>query len=332
MANTVENISGKVVTHLHTPIPSLASGLRSSLRRLVTRLPVISQYLHEYDRRAGLVVELEKTVNQLLQAESNTIPRHFVTSSPTHQNAVDLFPGAWATALPGVQTSGDRVSLDGDLRMADAAQAFGGLEGFKVLELGPLEGAHSCQLEKLGCAEVTAIESKVDSFLRCLVTKNLLNLRTTFLLGDFRHYLNETDKKFDLIVAAGVLYHMTDPVELIYSITQRCDRVYLWTMHFDREVIQGNAGLRFAFRADKEESVERRGFKARYHKRLYENTNTADASFYGGDAPGSIWMELSEIIDCFEHFGFDVVSRNHECANSHGSSISLTFRRRNLAR
>ena len=64
------------------------------------------------------------------------------------------------------------------------------MDGFRILELGPLEGAHTYQLEKLGAAEIVAIEANKEAFLKCLIIKELAQLeRARFLLGDFVTYL-----------------------------------------------------------------------------------------------------------------------------------------------
>ena len=95
------------------------------------------------------------------------------------------------------------------------------LDGMRVLELGPLEGAHTYQLEKLGAASILAIEANADAFLKCLITKEILSLGAAkFVYGDFCEYLKETNEEFDLVFCCGVLYHMSDPIALIESIAK----------------------------------------------------------------------------------------------------------------
>ena len=99
-----------------------------------------------------------------------------------------------------------------------AVDVLGSIEGFRILELGP-RGQHSYQLERLGAASVLAIEASPDLFLKCLITKEILDLKARFLLGDFVQYLESTADEFDLIFVSGVLYHMTD--RCIFSISFR---------------------------------------------------------------------------------------------------------------
>jgi SAM-dependent methyltransferase len=78
-----------------------------------------------------------------------------------------------------------------------------------VLELGPLEGGHSFMFERLGAREVIAIEANPRAYLKCLIIKELLDLRRVrFLCGDFLEYLRADGTDFDLVFASGVLYHM----------------------------------------------------------------------------------------------------------------------------
>lgn len=91
----------------------------------------------------------------------------FLTIPPSEQNAFDLFPTAWSSSFDGVNTSGNFRGTD-DARLAWLFQNVD-LRQKSVLELGPLEAAHTYMLEKAG-ASVLAIESNKGAFLRCLIT------------------------------------------------------------------------------------------------------------------------------------------------------------------
>ena len=85
------------------------------------------------------------------------------------------------------------------------------LRGARILELGPLEGGHTYQFERLGAAELIAIEANVEAYLKCLIVKELVGLRRSrFLLGDFIEYLKLDTTRYDLVFCCGVLYHMRD--------------------------------------------------------------------------------------------------------------------------
>lgn len=174
----------------------------------------------------------------------------FELRRPTPQTALDLFQGRWASdlseVLPGV-TSGATGHFKSDSRptfiLKHFAASGGTLNGMSVLDIGPLEGGHTYQLEQLGAAHIVAIEANSEAFLKCLIVKNALGMnRTEFLLGDILEYLRDTDRNFDLIFCSGVLYHMEDPVELIRLISRHTSRVFLWTHYYTEESRPG--GLR----------------------------------------------------------------------------------------
>jgi hypothetical protein len=64
-----------------------------------------------------------------------------------------------------------------------------------------------------GAAEVTAVEGNRRNFLKCCAVKNQYQLnRTQYILGDCSVYLDQCDRHFDLVIAAGILYHLFDPI------------------------------------------------------------------------------------------------------------------------
>ena len=86
-----------------------------------------------------------------------------------------------------------------DVRIEWAVPQHGGVGGKRVLELGPLDGAHTYMLERFDSAEVVAVEANTHAYLRCLIVKELLEIRRArFLLGDFVEYLRATRDKFDV--------------------------------------------------------------------------------------------------------------------------------------
>ena len=103
----------------------------------------------------------------------------------------------------------------------------GGVRDGRVLELGPLEGGHSFMLQKAGALMVTAIEANVRALLKCLITKEITRLTACeFLCGDFIEYLRRTDTSYDAVLASGVLYHMTEPLELLHRLSTRSPAIY----------------------------------------------------------------------------------------------------------
>jgi SAM-dependent methyltransferase len=108
------------------------------------------------------------------------------------------------------------------------------LRGKTVLELGPLEGGNTILLTKLGVNRVTAVEARVENYVKCCVVKNLFGLDTArFLLGDARDISVETHGRFDLALVAGVLYHLDDPHVLLQRLSGMTDTLLISTHYAD---------------------------------------------------------------------------------------------------
>ncbi len=104
------------------------------------------------------------------------------------------------------------------------------LKGARVLELGCLEGMHSLMLQQSGAGEITAIEGRLENFLKCLIVKNAFGLnRCKFLFADAEEILSFLPGPFDLCLAIGVLYHLSDPVSAVYRISRISRNLFAWT-------------------------------------------------------------------------------------------------------
>ena len=92
----------------------------------------------------------------------------YVRKAPSAQQTVDLFAGKWASKLPepfaGVESGANLLFQDPKIAWAKEKLAELGvtLKGSSIVELGPLEGAHTYLLAKEGAASVTAVEAHGD--------------------------------------------------------------------------------------------------------------------------------------------------------------------------
>lgn len=253
--------------------------------------------------------------------------RKFELRYPSPQTAVDIFAGSWASDLSKVcQVVGTgRADLFvGDGRPKQAAEALGNrdghLDGMRLLELGPLEAAHSFQLERLGAASIVGIETNVDAFLKCLIVKEILDLKKTrFMFGDALEFLNKTEDRFDMVFCSGVLYHMSDPVALIKAICNVTDKCFIWTHYYNDECgnTDGNRTKRH---------VNILGFDADYYELEYPQRN--NRSFLGGNKNLRAWMTRDDIVACFKYFGLnDVILLGDAPLNPAGACLSFAASR-----
>jgi hypothetical protein len=245
----------------------------------------------------------------------------FETRAPSAQNAVDLFQGKWASDLSEVApklVSGGSPMFRADERPRLAGRALGNsdgrFDGMSVLELGPLEGAHSFQLQLLGAGRVVAIESNTEAFLKCLVVKEVARLdRVQFLLGDFNAYLEAAPPRFDLVFCSGVLYHQPDPANLIRLMSLVADRCFVWTHYYSDDFPGLNRRRR---------PVERFGHAVTYYEADYGDMDYE--RFWGGNQPSACWMPKDDILQLLRGVGFrEVTVLRDEPAMPNGPAMSV---------
>jgi hypothetical protein len=235
---------------------------------------------------------------------ASTISDEYVDLPPSEQNALDIFTGEWSSRLPGSwkDLKAGTVSLFEDSRILWAADQLAGFTGQRILELGPLEGGHTYMLETLGAESVIAVEANKKAYLKCLVIKQILELkRCRFMLGDCIAFLRENQISFDVCLASGILYHMREPSELIYLMSKASNKVFLWTHFYDEKIIGSKPNISSKFSATVNRSYK--GFDHVLHR--YEYGDALNwAGFCGGTARYSYWMTRNDILDCLRFFGF----------------------------
>jgi SAM-dependent methyltransferase len=253
----------------------------------------------------------------------------YVKVAPAARNAIDIFRGEWSSRLPAsLGARGDGTSsLFDDERIRWFLGAVGGVEGRRVLELGPLEAGHTSMLERAGAAEVVAVEANTRAYLKCLVVKELLGLtRARFLCGDLIEYLRQEAGTFHVCVASGVLYHMRNPAELIALLARACaGPIFLWTHHYDPAVIEADPRLcrKFSGRTEvRHEDFSCVGWRQEYGGSL------RSASFCGGSAAYSHWISRDDLYRCLEHFGFEVLQTGFDDPHHpNGPALALAARK-----
>jgi hypothetical protein len=251
----------------------------------------------------------------------------YAVGMPSAQNAVDALPG-WNSALPEhVGAKAGPAALYNDPRILWALEQFGSIEGCKILELGPLEASHTYLLEREGAAEIHAIEANKLSFLRCLVVKELLDLkRAKFFLGDFSEWLGHRPERYDLIIASGVLYHMQSPGRLLELISASCDAFYLWTHYASDEAMPADDPRRSVF-VGPAEIQEWHGVQVRLYRRSYHGA-WRSKSFCGGMHDLHRWIEKDDILALIRALGFADIRIAHDHPDHpNGPSFSIFARR-----
>ncbi len=261
--------------------------------------------------------------------EPGQINDAMISLAPHPQHDVDIFGGDWLCQLPLPDVRAGWAPLFDDPRVKWAVEKLGPIDGMDVLELGPYEGGHTYQLEKVhNAGRLTAVEANPRAFLRCLIVKNLFEMdRTRFLLGNFIQYLDKVDRRFDLIFASGVLYHQARPMEFLRQCAEKTDRLFLWTHFYDDEHIESNAHLSWRFAHDRDETRSIDGFE--YKTRCFHYADgTQSTNHLGGLQESVHWLYRDDIVEALKRFGFTSVETGlYDWKHLYGPNLCIAARR-----
>lgn len=262
---------------------------------------------------------------KLLQLLKINVLDNYVADAPSAQSCLDVFKGEWISQMPDefkhLQAGSARLFEDDRIKWL--IERLAGIQDFSVLELGPLEAGHTYMLEKRGAGQVLAIEANKKAFLKCLVIKEVLKLkRAEFYLGDFVEFLRSTEKKFDLCVASGVLYHMRNPFEFLSLLSKVSDKLFVWTHYYDQNLIGNRPEIASKFSQQLESEFE--GVKHKLYRYEYGSAALGSQSFCGGSAAFSYWLERNQILEYLKRLGFEEIEIAFDDAN-HQNGPSFAF-------
>jgi 2-polyprenyl-3-methyl-5-hydroxy-6-metoxy-1,4-benzoquinol methylase len=111
----------------------------------------------------------------------------------------------------------------------------GSLDGRTVVDLGCLEGGFTLAFAENGAQLALGIEAREISVRRCELARDLLGLdNAEFVEADIKDELAKRDA-FDVVFAAGILYHVADPAGFLVTMREACKGVALIDTHVARE-------------------------------------------------------------------------------------------------
>lgn len=267
------------------------------------------------------------TSRRVLANASPNRRQGFVTSVPSPQTAIDAVPDSWASKLPPplADTHAGASELFEDPRVEWAFAQLGGVGGQAVLDLGPLEGGHSYMAERAGAERVVGVEANRNAFLKCLVAKELLDMRRcSFRCGDATEFMQSTSERFDLCIASGLLYHMVEPLRLIDLVSRVASRIVIWTHVFDQPALSNR---HLTGKLDGPHEADYEGFTHRVYRHSYGLDNRL-GGFFGGTQSHSNWLPREELLRALQHFGWVNIEINFdEPMHPNGPALALVASR-----
>jgi hypothetical protein len=270
---------------------------------------------------------LKRAIFQLMPKRDFVPNAACIAEAPSAQSTVETV-GGWHSAFPagsGIDTGGYFKAFS-DARVSWAVEKLGGVHGADILELGPFEGGHTYMFDRAGANSITAIEGLKSAYLKCLVAKELLGMKSaTFLLGNFVPWLEREARRFDLIWASGVLYHSTEPLKLLQLIAAHTDRVFIWT-HFYPDNFAPTAPFPTPIVGVRNVAFEGRTIP--HFDRSYVLTRRA--GFCGGVYSGCSWLRRGDILDALAYLGFanlDIAFEAND-TNDQGPSFAILARKK----
>jgi len=221
----------------------------------------------------------------------------------------------WKTARPLPdgrvvgEGKGQHVQVPKDARVELVRERLG--EGLRVLEIGACEGQHTVLLAKF-CKEVCALEIRPRNVVGALIRQLLWGVRNVQNLVMDARELDPELGEFDLVFHAGVLYHLSNPVEHLLSVGRFGKALLLDTHYATADLTKMKAA-----------SVAWQG--KTYATRQFNESGWADA--FSGVESQSHWLYKDDLLQLVRDAGFAEIEVYRDVVERNGPRIGLLARR-----
>lgn len=173
------------------------------------------------------------------------------------------------------------------------------LNGLKVVEVGCFESSHTSALCGFG-ANVVAIDARVENVVKTIVRCAFLEYHPNVLTLDLEEPLpSDLDLRCDVMHHVGVLYHLVDPVDHLYTICPFVERLLMLDTHVARE------------NPEALQSYDSHGRPWPY----FRFSERGRAVPFAGTRAHAKWLREPDLVGLLEDLGFgdiDVVERRDE--------------------
>lgn len=92
------------------------------------------------------------------------------------------------------------------------------LSSLSVLDLGSGEGALTQTLWSMGFRDITCVEVRDSNIEKARFVYDVFGIDAEIIASDVESFLESNDRKYDLVVFMGLLYHLTDPIGVVEKV------------------------------------------------------------------------------------------------------------------
>jgi len=237
--------------------------------------------------------------------DENVLRNGFSRECPSSQTALDIFSGSWWTAMPADSGLVAGLNPGFDDARVPWVNSLVPLAGARIVELGPFEAYTTWQLQQHAVADLVSVEANRYNFLKCLVIKEIFDLKAKFVHGDVCKFLESTDEQYDFVWASGIVYHNVDPLRLLQLASQRSDRIFIWTHYYD-EQCASSPTQGYLFNKELNSTYEFSCVDFTYHFRSYgmNDFDNMPNHWSAGTALHANWLSRDDLIKALNILGY----------------------------
>jgi len=122
-------------------------------------------------------------------------------------------------------------------------------------------------------------------------------------------------RRFDVVFASGVLYHMQDPVRFIELAARLAPSIYLWTHIFDERVLRLTNGQERHFVPEHDKRLTIAGRVVVLHARSYlipAYRESIPRYWEGGQEDLTYWLSRPDLLWLLQQAGLDDINLHVE--------------------
>ncbi len=177
-----------------------------------------------------------------------------MTDYTAHLQTVDFtahnieLPGGARTWPEGVQLLEDSSRCLTALRLLGEQCPPGGRAGFRVADLGCLEGGYTAAFAQAGYLAV-GIEAREENMTKCRLVQEALGLPNMGFIQDDARHLQRLGQ-FDAVFCCGLLYHLDDPAAFLKMLGTVTRRLLIIQSHYSQSCHEEHEGYRGHWQPD----------------------------------------------------------------------------------